>query len=772
MDLDNKENNVNNETTDNQINNNPNDENTVKINNVELPINSEDTTSADKIEESRESVAEETSNIEQKEINQESNTDFQKVSNEITKEETNELQTKQNLNDNESLSHNTNNYQETNNNQNMMYQYNQTMNQQPVYYYNTQQKRNDGTKVLKIAIAVCTILLIGIISFILVLIFTKEGQKTANKVNRTIMMYMVGSDLESESAMATADLKDIKPQNIDLENIEYILMVGGSTKWHNYVEEDEVAIYRLTEEGFIKEEVYKLSNMGKSANLTKLLNYAYKNYPAKKYDLIFWNHGLGTLGLEMDEIYEDFVSIVDLEKALKESPFNEKNKMEAIIFATCLSGNLHIAEIVSKYADYMVASEENMWVSPLLDKFNFVEEIEVDDNGKDIGIKFIKNFEKSTEKFNKAMKQNLDGTFSVIDLSKIAKLSEKVDNYLSTLNLEDDYRTIARVRSKVVTYGGDFKGYDTVDLYTLVNSFGNLASSKSKKELLDALEDAVVYNWSKNNYSHGLSIYFPYYGNRDYLMNHFSLLKKLSSSKYYSFIKDFSDMRSNKASINYDLEETESTANINEFMVKLPSNKIEDFASGTVLVYKLMNDNSYLPIYTKEDIELNEEGILTYKNNTKILKVINNDTGISEYIHLIETEENDNYTQYMTYAKLKDKDGNFVNAIVYIKFDEENPNGVISKITKYNEGLPTMALLQLEEYQSIEFLNSKYNITNSFGEYTEYWYEEGNETSFEVSGNNYIFELNNLESSEDYFVIFKVDDIYNNSYYSKLIKIQ
>ena len=97
--------------------------------------------------------------------------------------------------------------------------------------------------------------------------------------------------------------------------------------------------------------------------------------------------------------------------------------MEAIIFSTCLSGNLHIAEIVSDYAEYMVASEEIMWVSPLLDKFNFIEQIEVDDDGKDIGIKYIKNFEESNNYFYKLTKKALDGTYSVIDLSKIVSPS-------------------------------------------------------------------------------------------------------------------------------------------------------------------------------------------------------------------------------------------------------------------------------------------------------------------------------------------------------------
>ena len=350
-----------------------------------------------------------------------------------------------------------------------------------------------------------------------------------------------------------------------------------------------------------------------------------------------------------------------------------------------------------------------------------------------------------------------------VDLSNIAFEGSEIEKYIYNCMMDNK-----KINSTLSNYL-EFKEGETVSALTYeIRDITN--KSKNKKELLNTLEDTVIYNWSKNDYSHGISIYFPYYGNSDYLTMHFSLLKKISSAKYYKFIKDFRDMRANRVNLDSTLNEIESSANINEVMLKLPSDKIEDFASGSIIIYKLTNDNNYLPIYSKEDIKLNDEGNIVFTNNTKVLKVLNNDTGISEYIHLIKSETNDD--EYFTYAKLKDKEGKFVSVIIYIKFDEDNPNGVIDKVTKYNEGLPTMAILELEEYVSIEFLNSKYNIMNDFGEYIDEWYEENGKTSFEVSLSNYNFELNNLEANGEFFAIFKINDIYNNNYYSKLIQIQ
>ena len=149
--------------------------------------------------------------------------------------------------------------------------------------------------------------------------------------NRTFMIYMVGSDLETDGSIATYDLKDIIGKNIDLENNNVILMVGGSKKWHNFVNEDELGLYELTKSGFKKEKSYELSNMGEADTLSSFLKYTYNIYPSDKYDLIFWNHGLGSAGLEIDEISDDYIDTYELKKVFENSPFSNE-KLELVIF--------------------------------------------------------------------------------------------------------------------------------------------------------------------------------------------------------------------------------------------------------------------------------------------------------------------------------------------------------------------------------------------------------------------------------------------------------
>ena len=102
--------------------------------------------------------------------------------------------------------------------------------------------------------------------------------KNTDKKIRTFMIYMVGSDLESQSKQGTYSISEIVGEKIDLENNNVVLMVGGAKKWHNFVSADEIGIYNLTSEGFKKVKSLPVTSMGDSSNLTTFLDYSYNNY--------------------------------------------------------------------------------------------------------------------------------------------------------------------------------------------------------------------------------------------------------------------------------------------------------------------------------------------------------------------------------------------------------------------------------------------------------------------------------------------------------------
>ena len=181
------------------------------------------------------------------------------------------------------------------------------------------------------------------IVLVVAIIFVILGPSLFKKEDtRTIMIYMSGNDLETDVALGTVDLKSFDPARIDLTKTNVILYTGGTKKWHNFVSNDGNAIYKLTKDGFQLLEQYDKLSMGKPETLSYFLNYAYDNFKTTKYVLVLYNHGAGSYGAIGDEITKDMLSLDDFSTALKNSPFNSDNKLEGVIFRTCLNGTVEV----------------------------------------------------------------------------------------------------------------------------------------------------------------------------------------------------------------------------------------------------------------------------------------------------------------------------------------------------------------------------------------------------------------------------------------------
>ena len=111
-------------------------------------------------------------------------------------------------------------------------------------------------------------IIIGLLALVLLLLIilgvtTLSGggssvfSKNKKYDSRTIMIYLVGSNLESEVFSATADMSQVDPTQIDLSNTNILIYTGGTSFWRNYVRNDENAIYKLTANGFEKIESYQ-----------------------------------------------------------------------------------------------------------------------------------------------------------------------------------------------------------------------------------------------------------------------------------------------------------------------------------------------------------------------------------------------------------------------------------------------------------------------------------------------------------------------------------
>lgn len=607
-------------------------------------------------------------------------------------------------------------------------------------------KKNKSKKSLFIIIPILII-----VPIIAVLIINMTLNNSPYKY-RTFMLYMVGSDLESDGSMATFDLNDIKGSNIDLKNNNVILMVGGSKKWHNFVNEDEVGIYELTSSGFSKLKSYDVTSMGSSNTLNGFLNFVTEKYESEKYDMIFWNHGLGSVGLEVDELSDDYLNITELKSAFDDSIFANQ-KLELVIFNNCLSGNIHFASVMKNYAEYMVASEEIMYVGSPIDRLNFLNDVEKDNNGYDIGLLYVNRSDKSIKNLNNTKYKNLDSTLSIIDLSKIDEVEKSMGEFFNSIELDDNYRSVSFARRRTNTYGVDEYDFDTVDLYSFAEKLSYLSNNEKLENLKDSIKSAVVYNSSFNSYSNGLSVYFPYYGSDDYISTHLYAFDKLWNNDYLNFINKYVELtssakRAKRAGVEDKILLLENDIKYDDksINIELTDEEKDSFQDANIYLFE-KKDNKYKLLLKSNDYNI-ENNVVSF-NNIKLLKTSNNEIVSSIY----EKEIN------RVYGLLNEID-------VVVKVQNDEGKASINNVLVDSKDKPVGGLIEFDN-ESINYYSTYYSFDTDVVD--SEWKENSTKELLNNINNELIIEESNLK---DFYVLIEINDINNDELYSKIIQIK
>ncbi len=330
----------------------------------------------------------------------------------------------------------------------------------------------------------------------------------------TVMIYMNGSDLESEGGEATKNITSLLKVDFP-RNINVILFTGGTKKWHNSsVDPDHNQIWRIADGNMELLESTEKESTGESDTLAGFIDYTQTNYPADKKALVFWNHGGGSVvGFGADEYYGyDSLCLPELSDAF-ESSFDGQ-KFDLIGFDACLMANIETASILEPYAKYMVASEEVEPGGGWDYEYSFGKLAgDPKMSGKEFGVAAADGY------WNKYKGTECGGmiTCSVTDLSKILLLEELLGEYAAdlsgTIGNKESMKMLANVRQNAESYGDepDTESFDTVDLYCFIELQEGVDETLCGK-ILAAIDEAVVYeiSGSLRNYSHGLSIYFPF----------------------------------------------------------------------------------------------------------------------------------------------------------------------------------------------------------------------------------------------------------------------
>lgn len=321
----------------------------------------------------------------------------------------------------------------------------------------------------------------------------------------TVMIYMCGTDLESNYGAATADILEMCEADIN-DSVNVLLYTGGTSQWQNsLISPDTNQIWQVLHEDLVcVEEDMGARPMTDPETLSDFVSYCGEHYPANRNVLIMWDHGGGALyGYGSDEIFGgDSMQINEIDSALE----NAGIEFDFIGFDACLMGTVETAYMAERHADYMVGSEEvepgsgwfyTDWLNLICDDPSVSTE--------EIGKVIVDDFVQMCWEEN----ANNECTLSIVDLTKMGNVYNALCAFAANAKEQLDgnqFKVVSRSVSDAKSFGDD--SYDTIDLM----HFAQNCDIEGSEELVEAVDGAVTYAANSGNISNanGMAIYVPY----------------------------------------------------------------------------------------------------------------------------------------------------------------------------------------------------------------------------------------------------------------------
>lgn len=348
---------------------------------------------------------------------------------------------------------------------------------------------------------------------LLVLSFLTFSQKAyAQMADWTLLVYIVGSDLESGSGAATEDIGEMIAGGEFTDYVNVLVLTGGSNKpgW-------ETPRSFIIQNGVQTELTFQPSNtnMATPGNVTEFINWGTQNYPATSYMLTFWNHGGDFRGYGWEESMDDHFSVPQIKQAVAASDFIQNgNKFDVIGFDACLMAAFEVQYMLKDFAYYYVGSEETEpghgW-----DWQAIVTAAEAGNAlyGDEMGTIIVDSYLAHANDYG-----TTGITLGVMNLEEIPNLEAKLENLANAITSQSKVASLQQAVSATEEYGKAIQypetSSDVVDLGDLMYKLKSIDPSLTTEadEVLAALGSTVVHqvNDMARPFASGISIYFPH----------------------------------------------------------------------------------------------------------------------------------------------------------------------------------------------------------------------------------------------------------------------
>lgn len=294
----------------------------------------------------------------------------------------------------------------------------------------------------------------------------------------TVMVYMDGDN--NLSPYSTADVAEMLKSGSDA-NFNILVLwdndpdqdQSGAKNRHGYYYVEKTGAVLLKDTGEV--------NMGDPATAKDFVAYAAKNFPAKKYMWVYWNHG-GAVdraaaapdtrdkGVCWDDTNGgDHLTELEQSEIMAFAKKKLKKKIDVAGFDACLMATAEIAYQYAGFASYLVASEQTIpgdgWDYRFLSKIKLKPTISARDLSKQV-LAYYKSYYRA--------QGEEDATLSVVYLARAGSLADALDDFtvdaMAGGTGGTPYRSASKGLEMFGLSGGDTDTYYTKDLYAYLRA--------------------------------------------------------------------------------------------------------------------------------------------------------------------------------------------------------------------------------------------------------------------------------------------------------------
>lgn len=493
----------------------------------------------------------------------------------------------------------------------------------------------------------------------------------------TVLVYMDGSDLESDYGAAAEDLQEmeltVQDAGAGADTLQIVVEAGGASQWqYPGMQDKEYGRFCISGDGIQKAEDLDVRNMGSVDTLTDFINYGVQSYPAEHYGLILWNHGAGQIeGFGRDNNFEGAsLPLEGIRDAIEASAM--KTAFDFISLDACLMGDLELVSVLQGQTEYMIASEElepqngydYSWLQTVVQE----SREESGPFGKVVGESMLSAYEASY------LDKDYKLTLSLIDVGAYDAFHDTFHQIIQAAldhADEDLYQQLGQARKEIQGFGSrqDQMMSEIVDVMDLLEVLaglqGNQALFEQAEEQFQDLVPARVARGYPEEPS-GLSIYLPS-GSDEWLQDTVSVYDGIHfCDTYQELLQQYRDYLLKENKMNWRMP----TRKKKEIRLEIDPDQVDEIAGAYLAAFYQTEAGVPYLLSTDSDVAINRNGFLRASPAETCWGLQ------GQPLCLVEIFNTDQCTEYHAPVLYNDE-----LCMMVIGFDEDHPDGVIRVVT-------------------------------------------------------------------------------------------